>query len=130
MLTDGFRSDGFPAVGAACVIPEDNFIDILTIPKQTSVFTAECITLEMALSYIYRHQQGSYVVCTHSLSLVQALKRPGVKPYTNTHLVNIKNTLRLLKEESLDVGVTFRWIPSHKGIPGNELADREAKAAA
>ncbi|XP_076398139.1 uncharacterized protein LOC105664064 [Megachile rotundata] len=130
IFTDGSKSDGFPAVGAACIIPADNFIARMSIPKQSSVFTAECIALEMALSYVYNHQQGSYVICTDSLSLVQALIRPGVKPFTNIHLINIKNTLRLIKEESPDVGITFMWIPSHKGIPGNELADSEAKTAA
>ncbi|XP_012137504.1 uncharacterized protein LOC105662084 isoform X2 [Megachile rotundata] len=71
IYTDESKSDEFPAVGAACVIPENNFVDRTTIPKQTSVFTG----------YLRKNHQSM-------------------------------------------------WIPSHKDIPGNKLADREAKRAA
>ncbi|CAK9799235.1 RNA-directed DNA polymerase from mobile element jockey [Anthophora plagiata] len=130
IFTDGSKSDSFPAVGAACVIPEDKYTKRITIPKQASVFTAECIALEAAIEHIYRNQQCSYVVCTDSLSLVQTLDRQGIKHHTNRHIVNIKNILHKLKEKAPSPEITIMWVPSHKGILGNELADREAKEAA
>ncbi|CAK9802720.1 hypothetical protein ANTQUA_LOCUS3443 [Anthophora quadrimaculata] len=59
--------------------PEDNHTTRITLPKQASVFTAECVALEAAFKYIYRHQDNAYVVSTDSLSLVQTMDSPGIQ---------------------------------------------------
>ncbi|CAK9820040.1 hypothetical protein ANTQUA_LOCUS10419 [Anthophora quadrimaculata] len=130
IYTDGSKSVNFPAVGAACFTPEDNHTTRITLPKQASVFTAECVALEAALKYIYRHQDNAYVVCTDSLSLVQTMDSPRIKPHRNRHIVSIKNIVHKLKEEAPGLEIIIMWIPSHKGIQGNEQVDREAKEAA
>ncbi|CAK9799179.1 hypothetical protein ANTPLA_LOCUS1920 [Anthophora plagiata] len=105
IYTDGSKSDSFLAVGATCIIPDDNYTKKITLPKQASIFTAECIAVEEAFKYIYRYQQRSYIVCTDSLSLN-------------------------LKEDAQGLEVVIMWIPLHKGILGNQQADREPKEAA
>ncbi|XP_046144405.1 uncharacterized protein LOC123988423 [Osmia bicornis bicornis] len=130
IYTDGSKFDNSPSVGAACVIPQDNYIGKITLPNQASIFTAECIALELATDYINRYHQHSYVICTDSLSLVQTLFNPGIGPQTNRHIINIKSSLRQFKVNAPNQEVVVMWVPAHRGIEGNELADRHAKAAA
>ncbi len=40
----------------------------------------------------------------------------------------ITKTQRLALQLNNRFTVTFHWVPGHEGIPGNELADREALA--
>ncbi|CAK9799181.1 hypothetical protein ANTPLA_LOCUS1920 [Anthophora plagiata] len=100
IYTDGSKSDSFLAVGATCIIPDDNYTKKITLPKQASIFTAECIAVEEAFKYIY------------------------------SHIVNIKNIIQNLKEDAQGLEVVIMWIPLHKGILGNQQADREPKEAA
>ena len=38
--------------------------------------------------------------------------------------------MKALHRQAAGCSLTFRWVPGHKGITGNELADKEAKKAA
>ncbi|XP_076546697.1 uncharacterized protein LOC143305765 [Osmia lignaria lignaria] len=130
IFTNGSKLDSSPSVGAACVVPQDNYIGKITLPKQASVYTAECVAMEMATEYINRNYQQSYEICTDSLNLVQTLVSPGINPQINKHIINIKSTLRQIKVKAPNQEVVVMWAPAHRGIGGNELADRQAKTAA
>ena len=60
-----------------------------------------------------------YLICTDSLSAVQSLQT-----------IDPKNHLQILFHHLLTAGyqITVLWIPGHKLIPGNDLADRAARA--
>ena len=60
-------------------------------------------------------------ILTDSMSLIQALRNKST----------CTKTLRnILEELSNNVGMLLKWVPGHKDIPGNELADKYAKEAA
>ncbi len=75
--------------------------------------------MQLALEWATaNHPEHSLTICTGSQSLLKAIERQS--PVTH-YLRSLLNT-RLGR-------TTLLWIPEHKGIPGNELADTEAKTA-
>ena len=60
-------------------------------------------------------------ILTDSMSLIQAMRNKSVCTKT------LRNKL---EELSNNVGMLLKWVPGHKDIPGNELADKYAKEAA
>ena len=60
-------------------------------------------------------------ILTDSMSLIQALRNKSTCTKT------LRNKL---EELSNNVGMLLKWVPGHKDIPGNELADKYAKEAA
>ncbi len=86
----------------------------------TSSFAEEAFAMQLALEWATtNHPEYSHTICTDSQSLLRAIERRSSVTY---HLRSLLNA---------QPGPTsLLWIPGHKGIPGNELADTAAKAAA
>lgn len=55
------------------------------------------------------------------------MRKPG---NTSRQYILRKVLLLLRKITTLGIEVDFRWIPAHRGVPGNEAADQAAKHAA
>ena len=128
IFTDGSKSISSPSVGAACVIPQLNLTLTSSLINLASVYTAECLAVEMAVDYANTEPTKSYLICTDSLSLVHSLKAAPHLSSSNRHVANIKKGLQQFKNSSSE-NITLMWVPAHVGITGNELADREAKKA-
>lgn len=128
IYTDGTKmGDEEKMVAAAMVVPERNFSDSWRLPGCTSIYTAELFAIDGAMDYILRcGDECNYVVFTDSLSSIQAIVGTSDKS-NNILLLHIKNKLYDMNHEGLRV--RLEWVPSHRGIPGNELADAEARAA-
>ena len=95
------------------------------LPDNTSIFTAEGFALLYALGRvedILPHDQ--FTLFSDSLSCILALKN---HQHDNIYIRRAADKLDRLTDEG--ISVTICWIPSHVGIPGNELADEAAKQA-
>ena len=75
--------------------------------------------MSLACSWLSENPQVSKAaICTDSLSLLQAMSNQSLCTSKVRHELQKNNADILLK-----------WVPGHKDIPGNEMADQEAKAA-
>ncbi|KAJ2939044.1 hypothetical protein O0L34_g19024 [Tuta absoluta] len=124
--TDGSRHDD--RVGSALVI-------IDTSNKQTvkkyklhdccSVFQAELLAILKAIEHIVMSNIKKSAILSDSKSGLQELANPNS---TNNLVVSIRHHLFTAQLNHQDI--KFIWIKAHNGIPGNEMADTAAKAAA
>jgi len=122
IYTDGSLTNN--GVGCAFVTDRETFM--YGLPKGTSIYSAEAYALKMSVEYAISASKTAestkFLILTDSKSSLQNLKSQGSH---NPHLGNIGNILYKQHHTT----VAFLWIPSHKGIPGNEKADQAAKQA-
>ena len=118
IYTDGSKDN--EAVGSAShSILGDK---VCGLNPHASVFTAECVALEMALATVTNSQHNKFIIFSDSLSALQAI---SMKKLTSP---KIKNILCLLSDLSnSQKEIVLCWIPSHIGIDGNEKVDSLAK---
>ena len=120
IFTDGSKSDA--GVGFGVSFPDFNRNGRL--PEQSSIFTAECYAVLVALKEIASRPKENYIICCDSKSVLQAIGH-----FNTFHpvVLEMMEWLHLLKSRAIQV--SFCWSPAHIGIAGNEKADSLAKAA-
>ncbi len=91
-----------------------------------STTQAELAAILMALVYARDTKRDGIVIHTDSIPDLQAIACPYY--LDNTHMLT---RLHLLLWELHTTGdpVTFSWLLSHAGVPGNQVADPAVKAA-
>ena len=123
LYTDGSHSAD--AVGCA-VTTDTTVVACFPLPSYFSILSAELFALYLAVDYAAatKDSDSQYLLLSDSLSSVRCLTNQWSR---KLHPI-AKKIVRILS--SLPLGkVSFAWIPSHKGIRGNEFADQQAKQA-
>jgi ribonuclease HI len=126
VYTDGSGING--KVGAAAVCPQylDARATYMGEQSETTVYAAELQGIFLALVIIIRHRICRAVVFTDNQAALRAIQNPGRR--SGQYLVDVViAALDKAREDGLTI--SFRWIPSHCGVEGNELADKAAKEA-
>ena len=118
LYTDGSKDDD--RVAAAAVFPDGE--SRCRLPDKSSIFSAELQAIHLALDYVESSGQSKFMICSDSLSSLQALHNSKLD---NIFVRNILTHLHILHDKN----IKFCWVPSHIGIKGNEQADCAAKAA-
>ena len=130
VFTDGSRieSDNQRSTSAAMVVEmEHNRIEKWKLPVSMSVYSAEMFAIKMAMEWCVGQNIEKVLVVTDSLSSVETIKNLASDKVTvrKHEIMVVLEKLRTMRKQ-----IKFFWVPSHCGIQGNELADREAKMAA
>lgn len=107
-----------------CAITLDDSILGFKLPQFFSIFSCEAYAILQALALIADCGILRTVIFSDSMSTLKAIEND-----TNSHplIQDIQEKLHHLKISGKVVDLV--WIPSHKGIQGNEAADTAAKAA-
>jgi ribonuclease HI len=94
------------------------------LPDYSTVYSAELFAIKVAIQYTFISSIKKHVIFTDSEAAVKTFQNLNcVHPYV-AEAFNI-----LHKNQYKEKTIVLCWIPSHVGIQGNELADREAKKA-
>lgn len=96
----------------------------LRLPSDASIFTAEAEAIILALKFIASSDKSKFIICSDSLSCLQAIQNTKIKNPTILKILYVMRNLKILLKEIL-----FLWVPSHVGILGNTAVDLEAKNA-
>lgn len=114
------------ATAVACAAHGPNFASTRTLNRNTSIFTAEAHAILITLEHIIQTKTQQSIIYTDSLSVVTALHYG--KPSRNIVLNRLVK--EIMAAYALKQVIVVCWVPGHSGIPGNELADQSAAAAA
>lgn len=118
-------------VGSAFWIPKLNLSSRFKLTAESSSFAAEAYAILKALLYIKQNNISHSIICSDSLSCLQAIISSDYGKHKLCPLVrNIKSVLHFLTGTSQAPSIRFAWCPAHCGIRDNERVDSEAKAAA
>ncbi|EKG09366.1 Reverse transcriptase, partial [Macrophomina phaseolina MS6] len=130
IYTDGSAIDGHVGAAATAHTAKTRRTKYMGTIKATTVFAAELQGLVMALELAEAemvHGKRKIAVFTDNQAALRALVTPGEQ--SGQYLLSsIIAKLTGLQQKGASVG--FHWIPAHQGVPGNEEADKLAKAAA
>lgn len=121
-----YYTDASKSSAVACAAHGPEFSESATMNEHTSIFTAECYGILLAVRHIIKKKEPVSIIYTDSLSAVTALASAKIhkNPVTNTLLKC------LMSANKSKLKITLCWIPGHCNIAGNEAADRLAKLAA
>lgn len=126
IFTDGSKHDD--KVGAAFVVLNTNGNTIshkFKLHDCCSVFQAELLAILKVTEWILKNKISKSDIFSDSRSGLAELQNPNSHNY---FAVRIHKNLHYAETLGLDIG--FNWVKAHIGISGNEIADKEAKAAA
>ena len=121
IYTDGSKEDS--KVG--CAVISDNHSNMQRIPDDSSIFTAEAKAIDLALlalDFISTcDANNKFIIFSDSLSVLKAMNHTSSKNPQIQKLLEKWHELLAYKE------IALCWIPSHIGIQGNEMVDKQAK---
>ncbi|CAK9798609.1 Retrovirus-related Pol polyprotein from type-1 retrotransposable element R1 (Fragment) [Anthophora plagiata] len=129
IYTDGSKGKDAKATSAACVSLQLNEKNVISLDSSASTFTAEAAGIWMATELANRDPTNSYIIWTDSYGVLQALNNNPNDAHLNIHIVEIKKNILKFQRQNTANKIWICWIPSHTGIPGNEIADQIAKKA-
>ena len=117
----------FPPVASlyvvGCAVISDNHINMQRLPDDSSIFTAEAISVDLALDFIrICDTYSKFIIFSDSLSVLKATN------HTSSKNPQIQKLLEKCHERLANKEIVLCWIPSHIGILGYEK-NQQAKTS-
>ena len=99
---------------------------VVKLYSNASIFTAELHASFKALYWISQNRYAKNLIISDSLSSIKAIHH---NKNNSCHFLIDKVKLLHYFLDSIGVKITYMWVPSHAGIPGNETADFLGRSA-
>ena len=126
IYTDGSKQEN-SATGAAIFVDDISSTFSWRLDSQHSIVTSELYAIYQGILFAVRNfANQDFVIFTDSLSSLEMIKNQKIDNYNRLVNLIIFNIYDILVR---GVKVVLQWIPSHKGIIGNNIADEVAKTA-
>jgi len=124
--TDGSKLDSDVPSGASVYSPDFNVNIMHRLPAESSVFSAEAWAINLAIHAVINYNCTKAVIFSDSKSVLNALA--SLLSSNKNYLIHYvrKSWLNCIRKGT---ELHIFWIPVHKGIQGNEIADSLAKKA-
>ena len=120
IYTDGSKEDS--KVG--CAVITDSHSNMQRIPDDSSIFTAEAKAIDLALDFINTcDADNKFIIFSDSLSVLKAMN------HTSSKNPQIQKLLEKCHEILANKEIVLCLIPSHIGLQGNEMVDKQAKTS-
>lgn len=134
IYTDGSDCDG--GVGASAVLYKQGCDEPLVLryhlgpSSRHSVYEAEVVGLILGIYLLLQLLSASAASCAaDNTPCLLAIQNHQSHP-AHYLIDRLLSSLASLKRRHPGLKLTFRWVPGHRNIDGNERADLEAKRAA
>ncbi|XP_018406602.1 PREDICTED: uncharacterized protein LOC108782745 [Cyphomyrmex costatus] len=124
--TDGSKVDHNLCVDASVFSPQLHAELMHKLSPYTSILSTEAYAIYTAITIAIDLKLSDATIITDSLSVLETVKNHH-NPKNNYLIPLIKSVLEEAGRNG--TSVKFIWIPSHRGIEGNEKADQLAKRA-
>ena len=96
----------------------DKHSNMQRIPNDSSIFTAEAKAVDLSLDFISTcDANNKFIIFSDSLSVLKAMN------HTSSKNPQIQKLLEKCHELLANKEIVLCWIPSHKGILGNEMVN-------
>jgi ribonuclease HI len=132
VFTDGSGLDG--KIGAAAVLyrngrQKSKLRLQLGLQRHHTVYEGEGVGAILGAKLVSREwgaRTVTFYIDNHAIIKATQL----TKPAPSHHLIDtLHKYIDVLKNGNHNLQITLKWVPGHKGVEGNELADEQAKKA-
>jgi len=127
LFTDGSKTPESSFIGFAFTNIDNTISKLFRSPRFLSIYSVEALAILEALNYISHNEIKQISIFSDSKSVLESLLKPNIMGKSSILKIKIKDTIRQLEAQGYNINII--WIPAHKGIAGNELADGKAKEA-
>ena len=126
IYTDGSKQAN-GSVGAAIYVDDISATFSWRLDSNHSILSAELFAILQGISFASKNfKNQNIVIFTDSLSSLLCIQNPDRKMF-NKLICAILRQINLFLISNIKI--VLQWIPSHKGIAGNNIADQVAKSA-
>ncbi|XP_061717906.1 uncharacterized protein LOC133525605 [Cydia pomonella] len=128
LFSDASKFSPVGCVGVGTYHSQYGIVQKAKCPPESSVFAGECMGILKCLEYCRVARLKRSLIFSDSKSVLQSfLSDPFSSKLHNPLIFLIKEEIAISYRR--DCEIVLAWIPSHSGIPGNEIADHTAKQA-
>lgn len=106
---------------------DDSSSKLFRAAKFLSIFSVKALAILEALHFVSQKEIKQVSIFSDLKSVLESLMKSNILGKSSVLIVAIKDLVRRL--ESLGYEIKLIWIPAHKGIKENEMADKKAKEA-
>jgi ribonuclease HI len=131
IYTDGSGIDGHVGAAAVCTTTGDTRSSYLGKETKSTVYVAELQGINLALGIAqetnsHENNWEKIIIYTDNQAAIRSVARPKGK--SGAYILS-RITQRVEDLYSKGKTIVIKWIPAHKGVLGNEAADKAAKEA-